>query len=87
MDAQKEIRCCLLSVCPFYFSSMKCYLVLFLYNPIDSPLFSLCISKEVMSVYTAAVMLCKVMCKRMRMYIMLDCIELLFIACLMYKLD
>lgn len=79
----------LFAVCPFYFSSVKCYLVLFLYSPIDSPLFvePLCCSKEVVSVCPAAVMLCKVMCKRTRMYIMLDCTELLFIACLTYKLD
>lgn len=31
------VVCCL----SFYFSRLRCYLVLFLYNPIDSPLFSL----------------------------------------------
>lgn len=40
MDAQKR-NAVLFAVCPFYFSSVKCYLLLFLYYPIDSPLFFL----------------------------------------------
>lgn len=56
--------------------------------PIDSPLFtSLCAFQKRLSVYTAAVTLCRVMCKWKQMYVKSDCSELLFIACHMYKLN
>lgn len=60
---KKEMQCCF-AVCPFYFSSVKCYLVLFLYYPIDSPLFFLAFvlyKRGDFSVLPtmAAVMLCK----------------------------
>jgi len=49
LEAQKRnTRLCLPSVCPFTFSSMKCYLVLFLYYQliVRSSHSPLCISKE-----------------------------------------